>query len=244
MAVALRQSKLGGHASGASPQTTSAVGYASNTLSGSLLICVVWADGSAATAVGALSIAAPVTSGFTWTLAKQGTSWSDSSTFYKGNVAIYYIANASAMASTTTTTASCSKAGTSPISCGVEFSLYEFTGVATSSPLETSSSSVDSTGSSTDPAPGSLTTSNTDLILSCYQCESATNLAANTSAGFTLGVNAASETTGQTQYTLNEASGTIVTSWPAGQFYWTAAAVAFKSATQPIKRSQAFIIGM
>ena len=226
MSIVLRQSKAGGSGSGSSSATSSGVGFASNTLANSLLVCVVWATGSSV-AAGTLGITAPVTSGFTWTLAVAAAQWNDPSGPNRGKVSIFYIAGAGAMATTTTTAVGATETGTSP-TCGVEFSLYEFTGVATSSPLETSSSAVDSTGSSTDPAPGSLTTSNTDLILSCYQCESASNLAANTSAGFTLGVNAASETTGQTQYILNEASGTIVTSWPSTQAYWAAATVAFK----------------
>ena len=230
MANALRQLKLGGNGSGGSSATSSAVGFSSNTLANSLLVCIVWATGSAAANTGALGIGVPSTSGFTWTLAKQPlTAWSDASSFNKGNCAIYYIANAGVMASTVTTTVAATKAGTSP-NVQVEFELLEITGAATSSPLETSSSAKDETGSNTPINPGSLTTAVTDFIISAYQCEATSNQAANTGAGYTITDNSTYAPTGQAQYIANKAAGTIVTSWPTAEAFWAACSVAFKAA--------------
>src|ERR1700727_2710740 len=132
MANALRQSNNGGSGSG----TTSAVGYSSNTAAGSLLVCVIRASYNDSTN-DVLSISAPSTSGFTWTAGGSG-SWdaiiSTSPLRLKGGaVRIYYIANASIMSTSVTTTVTATVGGTTP---SVSFELYEFTGVVTSSPVD------------------------------------------------------------------------------------------------------------
>ena len=124
MAVALVQSKAGGVGRGTTTATSTAVGYTSNTTAGDLLVLVAIAaaDGTIC------SISTPVTSGFTWTLASSST-FSDSTLPQIGRVSTYYIANASAMSSATTTTvaASTTKGATF---IDVAFTLYEFSGVA------------------------------------------------------------------------------------------------------------------
>src|SRR5208337_111637 len=185
MAIALVQSKAGGAGSGTSSATSSAVGYASNTTANNLLVLVAWAIGSSSTLATAPPINTPVTSGFTWTLAKSAT-WADIDNIEGGRVSIYYIENAAQMLSSTTTTVGASKGGASP-SVTVEFSLYEFSGVATSSSLETSASTI--SGSASDPSTANLSISNTDLIISAYQSEGGVYIAKG--SAYTLGVNAA-----------------------------------------------------
>src|SRR5208282_6844498 len=227
MAIALVQSNAGGHATGTTTATTSAVGYTSNTTANNLLVLIAWAIGSSSTLATPPPISTPVTSGFTWTLAKSAT-WADTDTIEGGRVSIYYIENAAQMLSSTTTTVTATKVGSSP-SVTVEFSLYEFSGVATSSSLETSASTIN--GSASDPSTANLSISNTDLIISAYQSEGGGNIAKG--SAYTLGVNAAYATAGQTQYILNQAAGSVNTAWGSSQNIWGCAAVAFTIAAIP-----------
>jgi hypothetical protein len=127
MTIALRQSI----ASSTSPNFSAA------TAAGSLLVCVVYGNLSGSTD-GALVFSAPTTSGFTWTLGKTNQfDWLNGSSYIRAGVAVYYIANASSMASTTTTSVTVTSSGGTP---SHSFNLYEFTGAATSSPVDTSSS--------------------------------------------------------------------------------------------------------
>ena len=97
------QSKDGGNGSGSTSATSSAVGYASTTTAGSLLVLVAWANGSSggAASLGALTVSTP---GFTWTLAGSVQTFSASSGHFAGALGVYYITNASAMATTVHTT--------------------------------------------------------------------------------------------------------------------------------------------
>lgn len=213
--ISLKQSNAGGHGAGTTSATTSAVGFTSNTTAGSMLVCVAYA--SAASAVPTISV--PVTSGFTWTLgASEGGSSANT------RVAISYIPNASSMATSVTTTVTAT-AATGVVD--VEFALYEFSGVATSSPVDTSQVAQ---GTAATPSTTNLSTTNTDLIL-VAACGAASSAGA-AGSGYTLGITSShqiSGNVGQTQYILNQASGSIATagfgtSWTG----WGVVAIAFK----------------
>jgi hypothetical protein len=212
--IALLQSKVGGFASGLTPQTSTAVGYTANTTAGSLLVCVVYNSGATGAQAGA-----PVTSGFTWTLAEGASS---STPFTE--VQIYYIANAASMASSVTTTASASALSGS---VAVEFELYEFSNVATTSPVDTIQAT--SNGTAATPSTPSLVTTAQDLII--VVVNGATSGAGAAGSGYTLGITSSHQiaaSIGQTQYILNQPSGTIATSgFGTGWTKWGAAAVAF-----------------
>ena len=211
--MALVQSNAGGFGT----TTTSAVGYNNKTTAGNLLVCVVWASASSSRGAG---IQTPVTSGFTWTLATSAT-FSDVGTAH-GAVSIYYIANASSMATSVTTTV------TSSVSLDdIEFSLYEFSGLTAGVSVDTTEATSSTSGGT--PNTTSLTTSATDLIIVAMSA-----VGSNGSAGsrYTLGINAANQFSGcvgQTQYILNQAQGTIATSFGTSQTYWGCCAVAFKA---------------
>jgi hypothetical protein len=211
MSIALRQNITSGTADN----------FSEATLSGSLLVCVVQASYISDTG-GGITFSAPTTSGFTWTLAASDTyeevvSSHDGEllTYYNGGVAVYYIADASAMSDTTTTSVSATGGGGTPTT---SFNMYEFTGVATSSPLDTDSGARNATGTSSTINPGSLTTTASDLIfVSC------TDSGATHGTGFTSGV------TDADQYRLNIAAGTIATAFGTSAGVWASVAVAFKS---------------
>ena len=216
--IALLQSNAGGYASGATPQTSSAVGFTNNTTAGSLLVCVSYASASSA---GTPTIEIPTTSGFTWTLAESAISSAGSV-----RVSIYYISNASSMATSTTTTVEASNLSGN---VAVEFDLYEFSNIATSTPID--NVELSDNGSGTNPATAtSLSTSATDLII-VAACGNGTNGTKGTN--YTLGINASHQEggkAGQMQYILNQAKGTIATSFAGGTYTtgdWGCAAVAF-----------------
>ena len=236
MAIANRQSQLVAHGTGLSSATASGDGYASNTLSGSLLVLVVWATGSSSTGT-APTISTPVTSGFTWTLA-QSNFFNDGGNLNGGRCSIYYIANAGAMSSSTSTSVTATKAGSSP-SSAVEFACYEFSGVTTSSPLDQTAGKNSQTGTPVDA--GSLVTLGTALIFAACITEDAIS----TGSGFTAGISSSTVSGGRSQYILNQTSGTIDTAFGSnGGDYWGASAVDFLAATGvAVTRSQAFTFG-
>ena len=234
MAIAKRQSQLVAHGTGTSSATASGDGYASNTLSGSLLVLVAWATGAASIGTAPI-IGTPTTSGFTWTLAKSN-NFADGSGLNGGTCSIYYIANAGAMSSSTSTSVTATKAGTSP-SVKVEFACYEFSGVTTSTPLDQNTGQNSQTSSPVDA--GSLVTLGTALIFAACIAEDAIS----TGSGFTAGISSSTVSGGRSQYILNQTSGTIDTAFGANSGdYWGASAVDFLAATG-VTTSYAFIFG-
>ncbi len=227
-AITLLQSTDGGFASGATPQTTSSAGFAATTKANSLLVCVVWADEAGTS--GTPTISTPVTSGFTWSLAESEV-YTHSSTI-RGRVSIYYIAGAAAMSTATTTTATAAAAGATNLN--VEFSLYEFAAKAAS--LETESLGANATGTPSTIAAASLSTSHVDLIFVSMIGGTA---AGTVGSGYTIGVAAAGLVGyGVSQYILQEASGTIVTSFGNSTTYWACVAAAF-TVTAPTAAARA-----
>lgn len=213
--IAIKQSNAGGHGAGTTPTTTSAAGYSANTTAGSLLVCVVYA--SATSSVPTINI--PSTSGFTWTLAS-----SEGGSSAETRVAIYYITNASSMATSVTTTVTAT-ATTGVVD--VEFDLYEFSGVVTASPVDTSQVAQ---GTAATPSTANLSTSLTDLII-VAACGAASGAGA-AGAGYTLGITASHQiggNVGQLQYILNKPSGSIATAgFGTGWTGWGMVAIAFK----------------
>ena len=235
MAIAKRQSQLVAHGTGTSPVTASGDGYASNTLSGSLLVLVAWATGSSSTAA-APAIGTPTTAGFTWVLAQSNT-FADGGGPNGGRCSIYYIANAGAMSSSTSTSVTATKAGSSP-SVAVEFACYEFSGVATSTPLDQNAGQSSQTGTPVDA--GSLGTLGTALIFAA--CIAEDPIA--TGSGFTTGISSSTVSGGRSQYILNQTSGTIDTAFGANSGgYWGASSVDFLAAAVAKTTSYAFIFG-
>lgn len=212
------QSKDGGYGTGTTSATSAAVGYASNTTAGSLLVLVAWAQGGSGSTA-SVGISSVTTAGFTWTLAASQT-FLGSSGHLAGAVAIYYIANASSMATSTHTTVSAT-GGAGNASTEVEFSLYEF------GPLNgTLDTTQTGSGSSSAPSTTNFTTAYKDLIVVAYCASGSSPCTAG--SGYTLGVTAGTITECGGQYNLVANAGTVATAFVGSQTAWAAAAAAFK----------------
>jgi PA14 domain len=204
-------------------QDTTSSSFSEATLSGSLLVCVVVNVIDHSTSP-TQTINTPSTSGFTWTLGNSenyeySTTVVDTTYYYGSEVAIYYIAGASSM-STGTTTSCTADQGT------VTFRMYEFTGVAASSPKDTSGVEANSSGSSSTVTAGNLTTSFTDLIFVA------------SAGGTTAGSGYTSGAVDSDQYILNQASGTVSTAFGNAATYWAAVGLAFKSGSVTVTPGQ------
>jgi hypothetical protein len=209
----LAQSRLGGSGSGTTSATTNAVGFASPTTNGSLLICVVISDADTI----APTISTPITSGFSWTLLTSVPR--NSGTGVIGRLAIYYIQSAGVMSVATQVTATAAGASITE----VQFSLYEFTGILSSGALDTSASNTGA--ASTIPSTANLTTTVKDLIFVAEQSVGSPSAGAS----YTLGVamNGISMT-GVSQFILNQTSGSIATAFGSTTGAWGCIAAAFK----------------
>lgn len=220
MPITLVQSKLGTLGSGTTSATAGPSAFTSNTTAGNLLVCVAWAKATIATGASP-TISAPVTSGLTWVSAKNDTMV-DSTNGFGSAVTIFYVANAPSVSSATTTTVAASRASATALA--VQFTLYEFSGVATTTPLDTT---VGANSSSTSPITATnITTAGAgELIVVAYQSEGGSNTTAGTN--YTLGPNGTGAPVAQSQYNLNSTSGAQSTAFGgsyAGVSYCCAAA--------------------
>jgi hypothetical protein len=180
----------------------------------------VYASTNNPTAPVTLAVGAPSTAGFTWANA-QHEAYAETVTivhppsteYLGGEVSIFYIANASAMATSVTTTVTATANNGTP---AVYFTLFEFSGLATSSPVDTTGTGNNDTSSATTPAAGVLTTSKTDLI---FVADTANETAGS---GYTL-----SSVDNNVQYILSQASGSIATAFGTAKAPWAAVAIAF-----------------
>jgi hypothetical protein len=208
----LVQSVDGGNFTTTTPSVgtaTSAAGFSSTTGSGHLLVCIAWGVIGAGSSNGP-TFSTPVTSGFTWVSAGLFS-------LEAAGTGVWYIANAAAMTPGTTTTVTMATTQTGGLSFKGEFSLYEFSGMATSSPVDQSGGVGQS---STAPnTRNTLTTAATETWMFAYAGQVGSNL--TQASGWSLGVNATTALIGQTEYFLNVPAGT-----------YTAASTAF-SATNP-----------
>src|SRR5208282_675382 len=200
MAIALVQSKPVASGSGTTSATATGHAYASNTAAGNLLVIIARSDASWSSGASAAPIIdLPSSSGFTWVQAATA-DYSDSTNQQSSRVSIFYIANAGSMASSLNASVTATRANAD--STDVSFTAYEFSGVNTSSPLDTSVEAFSQT--STPISAGSLVTAGTALILAACIAEAPT---VSTGAGFTAGPNTSE------QYILNQVSGTISTAF-------------------------------
>lgn len=231
MSISKLQSRHSASGSGTTSATASGAAFASNTTPGSLLVLVVTANANWSAGGSAVpSINTPTTSGFTWTLA-ESADYTDATNQQASRVSIYYIANAGAMSSGTSTSTTANRP--SADSTTVIVNAYEFSGVQASSPLDQIASLNSQTSSPI--SAGSLSTSGTALILAAAVAEASVS----TGSGFTAGV------TTSEQYILNQSSGNISTAFGSnsGSNLWGACAVDFLAAAGAKTTSYAFTFG-
>jgi hypothetical protein len=240
--IALVQSFLGGNvsATGTSPFTvgTATASLPQATGAGNLLVIVVGGTSHAHT-VGHFegpNTAISVPGIASW-ITPAGNLWRESTITTGGNTNIYYAANAPSVPMGTTVSVTFSMAG-SGVTYDVvgEFTFYEFSGVATSSPVDASRSPGSSTGV---PTAGNLVTSFTDLVISGYGGNSSN---ATAGATYTLGIPMSVAQFCEIQYILNQPAGTINTSFGSGsQTNFGGFATSFKPAPPPV--AHGFIFG-
>ncbi len=229
--ITKRQSKQVASGSGSTGATASGDAYASDTISGNLLVLVArsdatWSSGGSTAPI----IGTPVTSGFTWSVVPSAT-FTDTSNQNSSRVTIFYIANAGAMSSATSTSVTATRSGAD--STDVSFTAYEFSGVATS-PTDVNATASNQTSSPI--TAGSLITAATALIFAACIAEATVS----TGSGFTAGVNTSE------QYILNQSSGTISTAFGSntGADKWAAVAIDFLAASVgAVTTSSAFTFG-
>lgn len=235
MAIVLVQHFLGGNVSntGTTPFTvgTASTNLPQATVSGNLLViitaifshCHSAGHGSGPTASISISGFAP-----SWSTATGGL-YNDATTTNQGAVNIFYVANAPAIPISTTINVTFSHGGSGFTYDDIgEFAFYEFSGVKTTSPVDTTRQSNSATGV---PATPNLPTSQPDLILVAYSGNSS-----NSPAGplYTLGTTFVAATNAEVQYQIATGSGSVNTSFGSGsQTNYGAGAAAFLPAPNP-----------
>lgn len=226
--MALVQSVHGGTGSGTGVNpftvTSSAVSFPSPTTAGNLLVCVAWSyetfvSGGLAPSTAPLNL--PLgDSALTW--GNAGQVWGTSDQHRSGWVSIFYVPNAPSTSAAFTVGAKDHGVGVT-VTIKVEFSLYEFNAITDASPRETAAFWMPSSG-------GTLTTANTDLIISAFSGDPLTGSNVAAGSGYTLGINATSTSPAQMQYQLAATPGLVNVRFatdPGGLF--GGIAIAFKS---------------
>jgi hypothetical protein len=226
------------------------VGFASPTSAGSFLLLSGFAT-AVGTLVSDVTPLPPITSGIVWSQTGGAGGYDPGGIGNGGAVGIYYCANAASIGTAVTTVMPVALSG-SGFTCTVagEFALYEFSGIATTSPFDRGNAGHQNSINASTPNAGNLTTTANDLLIAAFTTAIASSNtgAANISAGpsYTLGVNMTVAAVGQFQYQLNVPAGTYSTAFTGTEPIWGAAAVAYKAATSSaaaaITTSQGFML--
>lgn len=209
--------------------STATVNLVQASVAGNLLVCSVTVSsnslgGSAETP----TIQTPTAPGFTWTLVADSGASPPETTGGQTAIArcaVFYITNAGAMGTGVTTSVTCTTPSNVTTALDVEISLYEFSGEAVSSAIDTSGTG---TGLSSSPTAGSLTANFTDLLFVAGAL-STPNVTAG--SGFTITTatsNVDQEITGA-EYKLNAAASSYTAAFTYGlSGTWACVGVAFK----------------
>ncbi len=196
--------------------------FPSATTSGSLLIAICSASVAKSGAGITPSLNAPSTPGFTWTLAStltNTTQYFDGFDYWEIVGAIYYIANASAMASSvvttlTATTTTSSNSGLSPF-----LQLIEVSGPVI---LDTTAQA---SGSSGVPSAGSISASGNNEFILALEVDYQAGIAIGNGSGWTI-----LSSSYFNEFILNAASGSHTATFSGSISYpWLAIATAFSS---------------
>jgi hypothetical protein len=216
MAIVLVQSVLCGHNSSSFSSTggilTCTGNFPSNTVAGNFLVGACFSNTTTQTPSMALTLTTP---GLTWT-PSGGISNSDvTGGQWKGVGQYNFAGNAPSISSSTTHTLSVTFGNAAlGYSGAIEFALFEFSGcLQSSSILAFQDNGTTGTGTSSTPNIGTLTTTNTDLLLGLMVGETG-NISAG--SGYSLGATMSVMNFGQLQYGLNVPAGNIATAWSGG----------------------------
>jgi len=220
---------------------SSSVGFTSPTTGGDFLLLVYSVNFTYGTPQSVACTATVSTSGFSWS-SIFGSAWSDS-IGHCGRAGIVFINNASSMNVPTTVTALLGNSGGSVTAANVEFQLYEFSGINSTTYDAFSGITYDSATPAIPAPPVSLTTTATDLVFTVYGgLIGQSNIAAG--SGYTLGINSTVANPAQFQYSLNVAPGSYAASFGGASTYWNCIAMAFKGSggtPTPVPRHRGFV---
>jgi hypothetical protein len=242
--IALVQQTSNASGSATSPSlgftaTTSAVAFPSATSAGNLVVGITWGRGTSTSgtisSLNSISINS-IGQSITFTFGQASGSWTDAGGTANGEATIFFCANCPAIANTTTFTftGNMSGSGNCGGTCGlgltVEFALYEFSGITTTSPKDQSASS---SGTSSVPMNSSNFIANqADLGVAAYSGQPGSNVSVG--ACCILGTNASAATVGQIQYVTTLSTGTTSASFSGGTVpLWVGTEITFKMAAAP-----------
>jgi hypothetical protein len=235
VSASLVQSKLGGNASGAftaggSQSVSATSNFASNTTAGNLLVLVATNRQTRTSGSGFNPASITVTtSGVTWVNALTAGP-GDVGTVRSGST-LYYKSNAPSVSSGSTITVqyATSGLGSANGTLEIEFAIYEFSGVSTSTSTGVPGALIDQEVTSNSHVGGSptvsMTTTNNDLIITFFKGNSSN---AVQPAGYTLGQNMSVVTVGQMAWNGLVASGAQTITWSGAQSNWGNSAIAFR----------------
>jgi hypothetical protein len=206
----------------AGPQTlvSSTVSFNSNTAAGDLLLCSEYAYSENGSVSVPVTLAAPTTAGFSWTLVAQETVAYGVSVY--GVVALYSIPSALVMSTSVTTTTQAAIGTSITTSLGVAIYLAEFSGTTGIVDATVFNNAI----TSSVPTAGNITTSASDLVF--VSVDSVGAPPSNGSGYSTAYSTDASYGTGKGQYQLNSAVGIVSTSFGSSCNGWAVVAAAFK----------------
>lgn len=254
--ASLVQSAAGGSASGTVASggsiTTSAAGFAGSTVSGDLLIIVIYVTSVVPGGdFAGLNFDDPVVSGGysgSFLFNAEGYWGDTTSSLGEGNAAIYYLGNAPSMSPTQTVTVQANNGASVTATLAVEFDLYEFNNVVFPLVMDLGIDGV-SRDSHTASVPSNTfsSTTHTNLILSAFTSQASGGSNISAGSGYTLGINASTAVVGQMQYQLAAAPAQTSAAFSgASQGLWGAAAISFEVNTSPpigsgVKRHRGWI---
>lgn len=234
MSIALVQSVLGGNATTTGTTISCTGSFVSTTTSGNLLVTAIWFTSTNATQPGAFTVTTP---GLSWAsngaVAAAGGG-ADGGTLWKGKCQLTILPNAPSITAGTLTTVSNGAAGNGGTKI-LEFALFEFSGVSKATQAgcldPPGLSGPNSSGTSSTPNPGNLTTTAADLAISMFSGETGQISAGS---GYSLGPSPVAVQFGQIQYQLNTPIGTVATAFSGGtEAAWGACAAAFAPNPNP-----------
>jgi hypothetical protein len=212
--------------------TTSAIGFGSSTTPGNLLVCSAFMSIANLTTNGLTADLTLSTGAFVWTNntspgINYHTGVTNVGTF--GYQLLCFIQDAPSMSIGSTLIGGLTSVGGSISALAIEFSLYEFGGIATVGAFEHAKQVINNTGTPSTPTCAGLTTSATDLIIQAVAGFPGTNVAAG--VGYTLGTSGSVVPIEGCQYCLTAAPGVYSPAFGGTYSFWASSAFSFKGAT-------------
>lgn len=211
--------------------TTSPVSFSAPTVAGNFILACCWVTG--ATTGSPLSTIAPASinptgQALTFSYFALGENWDNptSGSLANGSGGFFYLRNAPSILTSTTFTFTGQMSGgggSGTYTMNVEFFLVEVSGISPTASYNAYARLYSNSGGTVNP--GALSTSATTAVFVIFSGQGI-NIAAGTGYAL-LGSPASVAVTGQVQYRLGVASGSVPTAFTGTEPYWAALALAF-----------------